>query len=229
MCYVPVHWCLWPTPLSPLQYSPALSSMSTTTFPGCASLSPPLASALSICRLFDVPPSSAGCHPPSSRMTDWRPVPCWPWCPVQRPDVWEYAPPTCSAGGTWLGCGWRGVGDSAPPMILRSSMGFHHTTRRRQLPGQKYLSRSWFPSMIWLPVSVCPPPPLPFPRTTVRVPIPSLLTGQYFRGRPARPHPAGLPCPQTPVGLLNANRAPFRVLPPLPITWPFLCLHRYYW
>ena len=24
------------------------------------------------------------------------------------------APSTCSAGGTWLGCGWRGVGDGAP-------------------------------------------------------------------------------------------------------------------
>ena len=23
-------------------------------------------------------------------------------------------PPTCTAGGTWLGCGWRGEGDGAP-------------------------------------------------------------------------------------------------------------------
>ena len=36
-------------------------------------------------------------------------------------------PPTCTAGGTWLGCGWKGIGDAPPLMILRSSMRFCHT------------------------------------------------------------------------------------------------------
>ena len=40
-------------------------------------------------------------------------------------------------------------------------------------------------------LSVCPPPPSPFLRTTVRVPILSLLTEEYFRVRSARPCPAG--------------------------------------
>ena len=26
----------------------------------------------------------------------------------------QVCPPTCAAGSTWYGCGWRGVGDSAP-------------------------------------------------------------------------------------------------------------------
>ena len=66
-----------------------------------------------------------------------------------------------------------------------------------------------------VPVSLLPPPPLPFPCTTVRGPMPSLPTGAYFCGRPARLHPAGLPCPVIPDGL-DASRTPFR-FPPSPI------------
>ena len=63
-----------------------------------------------------------------------------------------------------------------------------------------------------VPVSLCP-----FPRTTVRVPLPSLLMEEYFRGCSARPHPAG---PGLPVGFLTSP-VPVRVLPPpLPIPWP---------
>ena len=101
-------------------------------------------------------PSGAGCHPPSSHTTDWRPVPCCPWCPGQCPDVWGFAPPTCAAGGTCFGCGWRGLGDDAPPMVLRSSMRLAITTRPM---GEVY-------SLLLTPLDhlgarLCLPPPLP--------------------------------------------------------------------
>ena len=43
---------------------------------------------------------------------------------------------------------------------------------------------------------LCLPPPLSaFTRTTALVPLPSLQTEEYFRGRPACPHPASPPVP----------------------------------
>ena len=69
------------------------------------------------------------------------------------------------------------------------------------------------PSWVFVvPVSLLPPPS-PFPRTTVRVPIPSLPPEGYFCGRPARPHSAGLPCLGLPDGL-DASRTPLRAPPP---------------
>ena len=47
-------------------WSSSPSAVSPDKFPARASLSPPLASSLSVFRLFVVPPSSAGCHPPSA-------------------------------------------------------------------------------------------------------------------------------------------------------------------
>ena len=62
-----------------------------------------------------------------------------------------------------------------------------------------------------------PPPPSSFPRTTVRVPIPSRPTGGYFRFRSARPLPVGSPWPWT-------RRPPNRCHAPLPCPpSPFLC------
>ena len=128
MCYVPLMDLVPPLSPPPPRF-PLLSSVSPNNLPARASLSPPLASSPSVFRLFAVLPSSAVCHPPSARTTDWRPVPCCPWCPVQCPNFWGFDPPTCAARSTWLGCGWRGVGDGAPPMILRSSIRFRHISR----------------------------------------------------------------------------------------------------
>ena len=69
-------------------------------------------------------------------------------------------------------------------------------------------------SILVVPVSLSaqtPPPPSLFPLTTVRVPISSLLTEDYFRGRSARPHPAG---PGLPVVRLNASGPRPCPLPP---------------
>ena len=54
-------------------------------------------------------------------------------------------------------------------------------------------------------------------RTTVRVPILSLLTDDYFRGRSARPCPAG---PGRPVGCIRFPGSARVLPPPLPIPWP---------
>ena len=119
-------------------------------------------------------------------------------------------PPTCAAGGTWIGCRWRGVGDDSPPMILWSSMSLAILTG---------ISRSIFraldtPRSSWcLSLSA----PSPFPRTTVLVPIPSQPTGEYFRGLPARPLPVGTPWPRT-------RWTPNRCQGPVPCPpSPFLC------
>ena len=63
--------------------------------------------------------------------------------------------------------------------------------------------------MIVVLVSVCP-----FPRTTVLVPILSLLTEDRFRGRPARPQPAGPPWNRT------SCRPHKRLLVPVPCPPP---------
>ena len=115
-------------PLSPPTRFPRPSSMSPDKFPTHAYLSPPLSSSPSVFRLFVFPPSSAGCHPPSAR-PDWRPVTCCPWCSSQCPDVCGFSPPTCAAGGTWLGCRWWGVGDVAPPDVIEVLNASCHTVR----------------------------------------------------------------------------------------------------
>ena len=108
------QWWLW-SPLSPPppQYFPAWAPCLQPLFP-CVHIS--LLLLRPLC-LFFVYLSSPPVAPVVTRrppVTDWRPVPWCPWCSFQCPDVWGFFPPTCAAGGTWVRCGWRGVGDGAP-------------------------------------------------------------------------------------------------------------------
>ena len=72
----------------------------------------------------------------------------------------------------------------------------------------------------WCPSLFCPPTSLPFPCTTVFVPITSLLTGEYFRGRPVRPHPINYPWTRT---LRPPKRRQGPVPCPPPLTIPLPC------
>ena len=65
-------------------------------------------------------------------------------------------------------------------------------------------------------------PPTPFPRTTVLVPLLSLLTGEDFRGRSALPCPAG---PGRPAGCFDVSGP--RPFPPPPPPSLFYCNRRW--
>ena len=154
--------------------------MSPYNLPARSSLSTSLSSSMSVFRLFSTPPSSTGCQPPSARTTDWRLVPCCLWCPDQCPNVWGFAPPTCAAGGTWIGCGWRGVGDNTPPMVLRSSI-------RLTIPTRPMIevSSALLTPLNHLGARLCLPPPLsPYNRTCPNT-LPT--SGRVFSWSPRSP------------------------------------------
>ena len=121
----------------------------------------------------------------------------------------------CAAGGTWLGCGLRGVGDGVPrdcPWVPDASTGVAWRMVSAFLLALSKPYGFFRHTCPWSKFYRCPyltPPPLPLPRTTVRVPLPSLWMEEYFHGRSARPHPAG---PGLPVGFLKP--VPVRVLLP---------------
>ena len=100
-------------PLSPLPRLPRPSSMSTATLPVRASISPTLASSPSVFRLFVFPPVAPVVTRRPPKLTGGR---CHA-APGFLSSVLMFVgvpPPTCAAGGTCLGCRWRGLGDGAP-------------------------------------------------------------------------------------------------------------------
>ena len=147
------------------------------------------------------PPPSASEHPSSVRRTP--PADSSGGLLTKCPLLDSSAPyaglfPTCTADVTWLGCGLRGVGDGA----TRNSPWVPRRVDRRCLANVFFwdsgfiLVSGFLPSIFKtdgfcrhscylveffvVPVSLCPPPPSPFPRTTVRVPLPSLLDSQLL-------------------------------------------------
>ena len=80
-----------------------------------------------------------------------------PLVAFQRPAVWWFSPPTCAAGGTWLGCGCTVVGDGAP----RDGLEFLAASTGVARPSVHLVGALGPFSMLLVPVSVCPPPPPP--------------------------------------------------------------------
>ena len=187
------------------------SSLPPPRFPRAPCLQPifPCISPSSSCLLsallsFKFPsfPMGAGCHPPSAHMTDWRPVPCCTWLSSQRPDAWWLSPPTCAAGDTWLGCGWRAYG-TCPP----DDLGF---LKCFTVPGFDALDSPWCSH-----ARLCLPPYLlPLSLYNITCPITLPTNGRVFSWLPRLPSPRRSPCPGLPDSLLNASRSPFRVPPP---------------
>ena len=128
MCYVP-RMDLFPLSLSPPRDSPARAPCLQKIFPRVhlsLLLLPPLRPFF---RLFAAPPvAPVVTRRPPVRLTGGR-CHAAPGFLASVPMFGGLPPPTCAAGGTWLGFGWRDVGDDAPPMFLRSSMRCRHTDR----------------------------------------------------------------------------------------------------
>ena len=93
--------------------------MSTATLPARASLSPPLASSSSDFRLFVFPPVAPVVTRRPLELTGGR-CHAAPGVLSRVPMFVGVSPLTCAAGGTWLGCRWRGLGDGAPRNGLES-------------------------------------------------------------------------------------------------------------
>ena len=87
--------------------------MSSATFPACASLSPPLASSPSVFRLFVFPPVAPVVTRRPPELTNSR-CHAAPGVLFSVMMLLACSPSTCAAGGTWLGCRWRGLGDGSP-------------------------------------------------------------------------------------------------------------------
>ena len=66
-------------------------------------------------------PSPIVCPSESYQPFGYQPTNVLSWFPDPAPHMQVCTPPpTCAAGGTWLGCGWRGEGDGAPRDGLES-------------------------------------------------------------------------------------------------------------
>ena len=114
--YLPCQKMVLVPPFPPLQYSPGF--LSQCSFPASYLFSPYCLLSIRLCSVGRPPPASG--HPSSVRRKSTHlqltaiqcPSPGFmSSVPYEPPPP---LPPTCAVGGTWIGCGWRGVGDGAP-------------------------------------------------------------------------------------------------------------------
>ena len=117
-------------------------------------------------------------------------------------------PPTCTAGGTWLGCGRRGEGDGS----LRDGLDYLDASAGDARGSVPSSTLEFSLRFLRCPSLYLTPPSFLFPRTTVCVPILSLLTEEYFRDRSVCLCPAGPGCHS---GCFNFY-GPVLVIPPPP-------------
>ena len=121
----PVSGGSGPPPFPAIQDSPRFLALQGI-FPVSSLLSSYCLLSFRFC-VFGRPPPAAAGHPSYVR---WR-IPLQPsgWMRTKCPSpgvllsvlyACLHPPSTCAAGGTWLGCGWRGRGDGAPRDGLES-------------------------------------------------------------------------------------------------------------
>ena len=148
-------------PLSPLQDLPwflalqFLLPVSSLLLPIASSLSVSVSSALHLHQRLSpvVSPSevynpTADCQPNTLLMVS---------CP-EALRGFEPPPQTCAAGGTWIGCGWRGKGDGAPCNGLEFLDASTGLTRGSVLSSTLEVPLRFY----WCP-SLCLPPLPPYP------------------------------------------------------------------
>ena len=110
-------------PPPPLQDSPGFLALQGILSVSSL-LSPKCLLSVRFCVVGRIPPAASG-HPLSFRRKSSALRLTADQCPllVSSPASHKtglHPPPTCAAGGTWLGCGWRGEGDGAPRDGLES-------------------------------------------------------------------------------------------------------------